>query len=297
MRGSAEVSPGRGPRSSPAPDLSVPAGEDSLQSRHGRQEEDQPSPSASTRLSSSHWNPRKARAGFAGLDRGVRRCGRHGRRTARVAASTPRAAASSGPSAIRSAASRSCWGPAHRQFEPTPFQRDLSETHHKRLAEVIAQDRPVPRPHHRRHRPREGLLDAERTPPPRGDAPHRRDAITALVVPDREVAWQILALNTEKAHNLKERSLEVIRIYRGLLDEDASRAEAGFTFYFEDPALVTLGLLYEGTRASPAARTTRPAARASRSRTRPSPRQSRRTSGTPRWCWKSRPAWARSSRS
>ena len=41
-------------------------------------------------------------------------------------------------------------------------------------------------------------------------------AITALVVPDREVALQILALNTEKAHNLKERSLEVIRIYRGL---------------------------------------------------------------------------------
>ncbi len=56
-------------------------------------------------------------------------------------------------------------------------------------------------------------------------------AITALVVPDREVAWQILALNTEKAHNLKERSLEVIRIYRGLLDEDASRAESGFAFY------------------------------------------------------------------
>jgi hypothetical protein len=39
-------------------------------------------------------------------------------------------------------------------------------------------------------------------------------SITALVVAEREVAWQILALNTEKAHNLKERSLEVIRIYR-----------------------------------------------------------------------------------
>jgi hypothetical protein len=37
-------------------------------------------------------------------------------------------------------------------------------------------------------------------------------SITALVVADREVAWQILALNTEKAQNLKERSLEVIRI-------------------------------------------------------------------------------------
>jgi ParB family chromosome partitioning protein len=70
-------------------------------------------------------------------------------------------------------------------------------------------------------------------------------AITALVIPAREVAWQILALNTEKAHNLKERSLEVIRIYRGLLEEDGSRPESGFAFYLEDPALVTLGVCYE----------------------------------------------------
>ncbi len=59
------------------------------------------------------------------------------------------------------------------------------------------------------------------------------------------MAWQILALNTEKAHNLKERSLEVIRIYRGLLEEDGSRAESGFAFYLEDPALVTIGACYE----------------------------------------------------
>jgi ParB family chromosome partitioning protein len=70
-------------------------------------------------------------------------------------------------------------------------------------------------------------------------------AVTALVVPTREVAWQILALNTEKAHNLKERALEVIRIYRGLLDEDDALAESGFAFYLEDPALVTLGICYE----------------------------------------------------
>jgi len=66
-----------------------------------------------------------------------------------------------------------------------------------------------------------------------------------LVVPDREVAWQILALNTEKAHNLKERSLEVIRIYRGLVDEDARRPESQFAFYLEEAALVTLGVCYE----------------------------------------------------
>jgi ParB family chromosome partitioning protein len=70
-------------------------------------------------------------------------------------------------------------------------------------------------------------------------------SITALVVPEREVAWQILALNTEKAHNLKERSLEVIRIYRGLVDEDGSRPESGFAFYLDHAALVTLGVCYE----------------------------------------------------
>ena len=42
-------------------------------------------------------------------------------------------------------------------------------------------------------------------------------AIIALVLPEEDVAYQILALNTEKAHNLKERSLEVIRMYRGLV--------------------------------------------------------------------------------
>src|ERR1035437_2226193 len=70
-------------------------------------------------------------------------------------------------------------------------------------------------------------------------------SITALVIPEREVAWQILALNTEKAHNLKERSLEVIRIYSGLIDEDRSRPESGFPFYPDQAALVTLGVCYE----------------------------------------------------
>src|SRR5262249_26270947 len=70
-------------------------------------------------------------------------------------------------------------------------------------------------------------------------------SITTLVLPERDVAWQILALNTEKAHNLKERSLEVIRIYRGLLEEDDSKEESGVSFYLEDPALVTIGICYE----------------------------------------------------
>jgi ParB family chromosome partitioning protein len=130
-------------------------------------------------------------------------------------------------------------------IEPTPFQRDLSDTHHKRLADVI-------------NKTGRFLDPVIAVTAPEGqfwtpNGRHRLEAmrrlgaksITALVIPDREVAWQILALNTEKAHNLKERSLEVIRIYRGLIDEDASRPESNFTFYLEEASLVTLGVCYE----------------------------------------------------
>ncbi|MGH7294477.1 MAG: ParB N-terminal domain-containing protein, partial [Polyangiaceae bacterium] len=131
------------------------------------------------------------------------------------------------------------------KIEPTPFQRDLSDAHHKRLAEVIAKTGRFLDPLIAITAPGEGFW----TPNGR----HRLEAmrrlgaraITALVVPTREVAWQILALNTEKAHNLKERSLEVVRIYRDLLGADGSRPESAFSFYLEDPALVTLGACYE----------------------------------------------------
>ena len=129
--------------------------------------------------------------------------------------------------------------------EPTPFQRDLSDAHHKRLSEVIDKTGLFLDPVIAITAPGKGFW----TPNGR----HRLEAlrrlgaksIIALVVPKREIAWQILALNTEKAHNLRERSTEVIRIYRGLLEEDDSRAEKDFAFYLEDPALVTLGMCYE----------------------------------------------------
>ena len=70
-------------------------------------------------------------------------------------------------------------------------------------------------------------------------------AIPALVVPKREVAWQILALNTEKAHNLREKSLEVIRIFRNLMEETPGKTEKEFAFYLEEPSFVTMGLCYE----------------------------------------------------
>jgi ParB family chromosome partitioning protein len=145
------------------------------------------------------------------------------------------------------------------KIQPTPFQRDLSDAHHKRLADVIQKTGrfldpviAITAPKHAPSKAKKGDGDGEPafwTPNGR----HRLEAmrrlgakaITALVVPTREVAWQILALNTEKAHNLKERALEVIRIYRGLLEEDDALAENGFAFYLEDPALVTIGICYE----------------------------------------------------
>src|SRR6201981_1017305 len=131
------------------------------------------------------------------------------------------------------------------KIEPTPFQRDLSDTHHKRLADVISKTGRFLDPVIAVAAPSSGFW----TPNGR----HRLEAmrrlgaksITALVVPEREVAWQILALNTEKAHNLTARSLEVIRIYRDLIEEDAKRPESQFSFYLEEAALVALGACYE----------------------------------------------------
>src|SRR5262245_11059774 len=129
--------------------------------------------------------------------------------------------------------------------EPTPFQRDLSQTHHRKLADVLDRTGMFLDPIIAVTAPEKGFWT------PNGN--HRLNAmrrlgakaITAIVVPKREVAWQILALNTEKAHNLREKSLEVIRIYRGLLDEDDARTEKGFSYYLEEASLVTLGLCYE----------------------------------------------------
>ena len=131
------------------------------------------------------------------------------------------------------------------KVEATPYQRDLSPTHAKRLQEVVKKlDRfvdPVlvtsPRPgvywtpngNHRRT----ALVKLKRT------------TIPAILVPDSEVSFQILALNTEKAHNLKEKSLEVIRMYRVLAEEAPKAGEEDFAFQFESPHLITLGLLYE----------------------------------------------------
>jgi len=69
-------------------------------------------------------------------------------------------------------------------------------------------------------------------------------SIVALVVPQATAAYQILALNTEKAHNLREKALEVIRMYRELAQLEEAGEET-YALEFEEPALITLGLCYE----------------------------------------------------
>jgi ParB family transcriptional regulator, chromosome partitioning protein len=131
---------------------------------------------------------------------------------------------------------------------PTPYQRDLSPTHSKRLTEVVKKigrfvdpivvvsPEPgvywTPNGHHR-------LTALQKL---------KAGMVPAILVPEADVAFQILALNTEKAHNLKEKSLEVIRMYRGLAEAQPKTGEEDWAFQFEAPHFVTLGLLYEENR-------------------------------------------------
>src|SRR5438067_5533044 len=129
--------------------------------------------------------------------------------------------------------------------EPTPFQRDLSQAHHRRLADVLDRTGMFLDPIIAVTAPEKGFW----TPNGR----HRLEAmrrlgakaITALVVPKREIAWQILALNTEKAHNLRDKSLEVIRIFRNLMEESPEKTEKDVSYYLEEASFVTMGLCYE----------------------------------------------------
>ena len=129
---------------------------------------------------------------------------------------------------------------------PTPYQRELSPAHADKLAGVIPKVG-------RFLDPIIAVPDAEGFRTPNGM--HRLSAmraigaraITALVVPEPEVAFRILALNTEKAHNLKDKALEVVRMVRALVEDPAQarRAEQEFQLELEQPALLTLGVCYE----------------------------------------------------
>lgn len=128
---------------------------------------------------------------------------------------------------------------------PSPFQRDLSTAHAKRMTEVIDKlDR---------------FLDpviAVRSDEGHYWTPNGRHrlaamqalgakAIVALLVPDFAVVYKILALNTEKAHNLKEKALEVIRMARSLAQLASHTPETDYSLEFEEPALLTIGVCYE----------------------------------------------------
>jgi ParB family chromosome partitioning protein len=130
---------------------------------------------------------------------------------------------------------------------PTPFQRDLSEAHAKRLQDVIERVGVFLDPLIAVAAPAGGPA-AFWTP----NGYHRLTAlqrlgaksVTALVSPDPALAYRILALNTEKAHGTKERSLEAMRMAKGLAEADPSRLESEFALELEDGSLVTLGLAY-----------------------------------------------------
>jgi len=130
------------------------------------------------------------------------------------------------------------------RVEPTPFQRDLSEAHVGKVVRAIDKlgrylDPIIAVP------ASDGLYWS-----PNGY--HRLAAmkelgaksIVALVIPEPEVAHHILLLNTEKAHNLRERALEVVRLAESLAVLD-NRPEVEFETEFEEAALVTLGMCYQ----------------------------------------------------
>src|SRR5438552_298143 len=127
--------------------------------------------------------------------------------------------------------------------EPTPYQRDPSDAHVKRLMGVVEKiglflD------------PIIAIRHDDKYWTPNGN--HRLQAlkklgvktVIALLVPDAEVAFKILALNTEKAHNLREKSLEAIRMARALAKR-GDATEESYAFEFEQPAFLTLGGCYE----------------------------------------------------
>ena len=130
--------------------------------------------------------------------------------------------------------------------EPTPYQRDPSDAHVKRLMGVLEKIGSF-------LDPIIAIRHEDKYWTPNGN--HRLQAlkklggrtIVALLVPDPQVAFKILALNTEKAHNLREKSLETIRMARALAGARTSKdeTESAFAFEFEQPAFLTLGACYE----------------------------------------------------
>jgi ParB family chromosome partitioning protein len=129
------------------------------------------------------------------------------------------------------------------RVEPTPFQRDVSDTHVRKLTRAMDKTK-------RFLDPIIAVASDGKYWTPNGN--HRltalrelgAKAVIALLVPETAVAYQILALNIEKAHSLRERALEVVRMARELV-KHSTQQENSYELEFEEPALVTLGFAYE----------------------------------------------------
>jgi ParB family chromosome partitioning protein len=138
---------------------------------------------------------------------------------------------------------------------PTPFQRDVSDAHVRRLTHAMDKTK-------RFLDPVIAVREARAAATEDGDRKlywvpngyHRLTALrelgaktlVALVVPETAVAYQILALNIEKAHNLRERALEVARMYRDLVASGrGDEREDALALEVEEAALPTLGFAYE----------------------------------------------------
>lgn len=132
-----------------------------------------------------------------------------------------------------------------KAVQPTPFQRDLSPTHTKRLAQKIeeagsfldplivvrGEDGKLWTPNGRHRLAAAKVLGLQQ--------------ITALISPDEALAYRILALNTEKAHNVKDRSLEAIRMAHNLAKTKPRSKETDYADQFEAAEFLTLGIIYE----------------------------------------------------
>ncbi len=134
------------------------------------------------------------------------------------------------------------------RVEASPYQRDLSPTHVKRLTEtvrrldrfvdpiVVVSPRPgvywTPNGNHRR-----AVLDKLKAA-----------SVPAILVVEKDVVFEVLPLNVEKAHNLKEKSVEVVRMYRALVREAPDTTEEAWGAQFESAHFITLGLLYEANK-------------------------------------------------
>jgi ParB family transcriptional regulator, chromosome partitioning protein len=133
------------------------------------------------------------------------------------------------------------------KVEPTPYQRNLSDTHVRKLESVIAKLGRFLDPIVVVRKENKDSETCYWTP----NGNHRLSAmrtlgaksIVGIVVPETATAYQILALNTEKAHNLRERALEVIKMYQELATLDEATEET-YALEFEEAALITLGLCY-----------------------------------------------------